>query len=288
MAPSSHVAVVGSLSRDVVAGAAPRPGGAAFHAARALARAGAQARIVTRCGARDSRLLLPPLEALGLPVTFRPGASTSAFAFHYEGDHRVMHVDEVGDPWTVADVTGWVADAIADTAWVQVGALLRSDFDAPALAALAGTGRRLLVDAQGLVRAARPGPLARDAEVEPDALAALTALKLNEDEARILSGGVEPETLRALGVPEVLVTLGSAGALVVTEEHAERIPRIDVGPVSDPTGAGDAFSAVYVASRAAGAEPVEAARSANAAAAELVADPSVPPSPPARPSRPPR
>jgi sugar/nucleoside kinase (ribokinase family) len=268
----SAMAVVGSLSRDVVAGAAPRPGGAAFHAARALVRARARVTIVTRCGARDAGLLLPPLEALGLPVAVRPGETTCAFTFHYEGDHRVMHVDEVGDPWTVADVTGWVADALADTAWVQVGALLRSDFDAPTLAALAGTGRRLLVDAQGLVRTARTGPLARDSDVDPEALAALTALKLNEDEARILAGGVEPELLRALGVPEVVATLGSAGALVVTEEHAERIPRIDVGPVSDPTGAGDAFSAVYVAGRADGAEPVEAARAANAAAAELVAE----------------
>ena len=154
----------------------------------------------------------------------------------------------------------------------QVGALLRSDFDAPALAALAGVGRKLLVDAQGLVRLGRVGPLTRDANVDPAIFGALEALKLNEDEGRILAGALEPVALRELGVPEVVVTLGRAGALVVTESSAERIPPVDVGPVADPTGAGDAFSAVYLLHRARGAEPVEAAREANAAAADFVAD----------------
>ena len=39
----TELAVVGNLTRDVVAGATPRPGGAVFYAARALARLGADA-----------------------------------------------------------------------------------------------------------------------------------------------------------------------------------------------------------------------------------------------------
>jgi sugar/nucleoside kinase (ribokinase family) len=261
------VATVGSLSRDVVGGAPPRPGGAVFYAARALARAGADALIVARCGAEDAGVLVPPLEAFGVPVAFRSGARTTAFTFHYEGERRVMHVDAVGDPWTVGDAVGWVGAALEDVEWVQVGALLRSDFAAPTLAALAGGRRRLLVDAQGLVRSARVGPLELTADVEPEGLRSLAALKLNEEEARILAGGIEPEHLRALGVPEIVLTLGSAGALVVTEAHAERIEPIALSGVVDPTGAGDSFSAGYVHHRALGAEPVEAARAANALAA---------------------
>jgi sugar/nucleoside kinase (ribokinase family) len=267
----SSVAVVGSLSLDVVAGSPPRPGGAAYYGPRALAWIGADACVVARCGADTVRRLLPPLEALGLPVAFRTGVSTTAFSFHYEGDHRVMEVDGVGDPWTVADATSWVRDAIAEAGWVQVGALLRTDFEPPTLAALAHEGKRLLVDAQGLVRLARPGPLERNADVDPETFAALTALKLSEGEARILAGGTEPHSLRALGVPEVIVTLGSAGALIVTDRLAERIPPVPLGDVADPTGAGDSFSAAYVWSRARGAEPLEAAREANATAADLIA-----------------
>jgi 2-dehydro-3-deoxygluconokinase len=122
------------------------------------------------------------------------------------------------------------------------------------------------------VRLARLGPLARNADVDPNLFAALTVIKLNEHEAEILVGGTEPETLRGLGVPEVVVTLGSAGALIVTDTHAERIAPVPLDAVVDPTGAGDAFSAAYLSSRAAGAEPVEAARAANAVAAELIAD----------------
>ncbi|MDH4339557.1 MAG: PfkB family carbohydrate kinase [Thermoleophilia bacterium] len=265
----SAVAVIGNLSRDVVAGATPRPGGAVYYAARALARIGAQAHIVARCAAADVESLLLPLESFGIPVTLRAGERTTAFTFHYEGDHRVMNVDEVGDPWTVEDANGWVAEAIGESEWVQVGALLRTDFTAPTLAALA-TGRRLLVDAQGLVRLASVGPLERDADVDPAALRSLAVLKLNEDEARILAGGVEPDLLRALGIPEIVLTLGSAGALLVTTSGSERIEQVPVEGVVDPTGAGDAFSAAYVSARAQGATPVEAARAANALAAELV------------------
>jgi sugar/nucleoside kinase (ribokinase family) len=225
---------------------------------------------VARCGANDVEALGPHLESFGVPVTLRVGERTTAFTFHYEGDHRVMHVDDIGDPWTVADATSWVAAALGETEWVQVGALLRTDFPALTLEALAGDRRRLLVDAQGLVRVARVGPLARDACVDPSSFQSLAVLKLNEGEARILAGGVEPEHLRALGVPEIVLTLGSAGALLVTDSHAERIARVPVEGIVDPTGAGDSFSAAYISARARGAAPVEAARAANALAAELI------------------
>jgi sugar/nucleoside kinase (ribokinase family) len=264
------VATVGSLSRDVVAGARPRPGGAVFYAARAFARIGADAGIVARCGAADAETFIPGLESFGVPVTFRAGHTTTAFTFHYEGDRRVMQVDAVGDPWTVEDAAGWVAEAIAGAEWVQVGALLRSDFPQPTVAALAEGGRRLLMDAQGLVRSARRGPLELTGDGDPELMRSLTALKLNEAEARILAGGVQPERLRALDVPEILLTLGSDGALVVTAAHAERIDPVPLTGVVDPTGAGDSFSAGYIHHRARGAEPVEAARAANALAAEVL------------------
>ena len=265
----SRVAVVGSLARDIVAGAAPRPGGAAFYAGRAFARLGSDAEIVTRCGAEDAHWLLPSLESFGLPVMFREGERTAGFSFHYEGDHRVMHVDEVGDPWTVEDVTTWVDDALRDTGWVQVAALLRTDFDAGGLARL-GRERHLLIDAQGLVRVAEVGPLERDAQIDSAVLAPITILKLNEDEARVLAGGVDVELLRGLRVPEVVVTLGSAGALVVTKHTSERIPPVVIDEIVDPTGAGDSFSAAYLHARSQGAAPIEAARFANDFAAELL------------------
>ena len=94
-------------------------------------------------------------------------------------------------------------------------------------------------------------------------------LKLSEREAEMLAGSTEPDDLRALGVPEVVVTFGSGGSLVVTAAHAERV---QVRPVAgrDPTGAGDAFSAAYLDARAAGHRPTSAARRASAIVSALL------------------
>jgi sugar/nucleoside kinase (ribokinase family) len=269
----SAIGIVGHLSRDIVAGTAPRVGGTVYYGARSAAMLGAEARVAARCSEADRGLLLPPLELLGLPTAWRPSATTTAFSFHYEGDHRVMSVDGVGDPWTPDDVRTWVAEALGDAGWVQVGALLRSDFGPATLAALAEGGRRLLVDGQGLVRQARAGPLACDGDVGRAVLAPLTALKLNEEEAGILAGGVAPDELRKLGVPEVIVTLGSRGSLVVTAKTDSRVAAAGAVTVRDPTGAGDMYSTAYVAARSSGAEPAAAAAHAAAFVAELLAVP---------------
>ena len=231
--------------------------------------------IVTRCGAKDAHWLLPPLESFGLPVTFREGERTAGFSFHYEGDHRVMHVDEVGDPWTVEDVTTWVDDALRDTGWVQVAALLRTDFDARGLARL-GLERHLLIDAQGLVRVAEAGVRSeRDAHIDSAMLAPITTLKLNEDEARVLAGGVDVDLLRGLRIPggrrDPRLGGSSRGHGAA---HSERIPPVVIDEIVDPTGAGDSFSAAYLHARSQGAAPIEAARFANDFAAELLRAPA--------------
>jgi sugar/nucleoside kinase (ribokinase family) len=267
------VGIVGHLARDTVEGAAPRVGGTVYYGARAAAVLGLDARVAARCGRADKDALLPPLELLGLPTTWRPSKATTAFSFRYEGDRRLMTVDSVGDPWSATEIADWVADAIGDASWVQVGALLRSDFGRPALAALASGGRRLLVDGQGLVRLARRGPLALDDDVDTGLLAELTVLKLSENEARALAGGLEPELLRALGVPEVIVTLGSRGSSVVTSETEVHITAVPATAVRDPTGAGDAYSTAYLAARAGGADPKAAAEHASGFVAELLSSP---------------
>jgi sugar/nucleoside kinase (ribokinase family) len=265
----SSIGLVGSLTVDRVDGGPPRIGGAVFYAARAAARLGADATVATRCAAVDRDSLVSQLESFGLPVTWAPGASTCAFSFDYDGDHRAMTVDVVGDPWSPADVAGWASTALR-TEWVHVGALLRSDFPTETIAALATEGRRLLVDAQGLVRIGAVGSLHRDGDVDRDLLRHLAVLKLNEDEAAILAGGDDPDALRALGVPEVVLTLGASGSLVVTPES---VSRVEITPLStaDPTGAGDTYSFAYLHARARGQEPADAARSASAVVSAILA-----------------
>ena len=95
-------------------------------------------------------------------------------------------------------------------------------------------------------------------------------LKLAEDEARVLVGEPDEESLRSLGVPEVVVTLGSRGSMVLANGKLERVPAQPVPGKIDPTGAGDAFAAAYLVSRAGGHAPVAAARRATALVAGLL------------------
>ena len=262
------VAVIGNTTRDVVGSGPPRAGGPALYAGRALRLLGSRSRIVTRCAAEDRRLLLSRVIALGLPVTWLPGERTATYSFTYEGDVRRMTVDQLGDPWTPADVRGWAGRGLGSAEWVLVGGLARTDFPTETLAELA-RGRRLLLDGQGIARPGRTGPLELDAEIDPDVLRHLSMLKLSEREAEMLAGSTEPDDLRALGVPEVVVTFGSGGSLVVTAAHAERV-QVRPVPGRDPTGAGDAFSAAYLDARAAGHRPTSAARRASAIVSALL------------------
>jgi sugar/nucleoside kinase (ribokinase family) len=257
------LALVGNLSRDVVEGGPPRLGGGAFHGARALRALDERASVIARCGAADRPAYLRRLAALGLPVRVLRGAATTAFAFRYEGDRRIMEVVHEGDSWTPDDVA-----AVPPRAWVHVAPLLRDDFPAETLAALA-RGRRVSFDGQGLVRARRTGPLQLDADFDAALLAHVSILKLAEEEAEVVLGQVDESTVAALGVPEVLVTYGSRGSVVYAEGHATEV---GAWPVArDPTGSGDAFSAAYLAARAGGHAPVSAARRATTLVAALLA-----------------
>ena len=260
-----RLAVVGNLSRDLVDGGPPRAGGPPFWAARALRALGAPALVLAKCGAADRALLLRPLVALGIPVLWLGGDSTAAFSIRYEGDRREMTVEGIGDPWSPRDV-----QRLGDARWVHVGALAQSDFPAETLAALA-EGRRVLFDGQGLVRPPRTGPLELHGDYDPEVLRHIDVLKLAEDEAEALVGEPDEAALRALGVPEVIVTLGPQGALVYADGRLERVAAQPVGGPVDPTGAGDAFAVAYLAARAGGHAPVPSARRAGALVTGLLA-----------------
>lgn len=242
-----------------------------FWAARAAAHVAVDVAVATGCAPADRDVALGPLEALGHPVVCRDAARTTEFSFRYEGDRRLMTVDAVGDPWSPDDVDGWAASALAGAGWVQVAGLLRTDFPAATIAALARGGRRLLLDAQGIVRLGKTGPLEEDARVDRGVFRDLAILTLNEDEAHALVGGIDPDRLRSLAVGEVVLTRASRGAVVVTPEAVAEIPAHRVEGRVDPTGAGDSFAVLYLDARSRGVEPAEAAVHAARIVAELIA-----------------
>jgi len=247
------LAVIGPLSRDVIADRVPRIGGGPWHAARAVRALGQEAIVVAKCGEPERRSYLRRLAGLGLPVSLAAAGETTAFSFRYDADGR----REMDEPDGV----------LQRVEWVHVAPLLRDDFTPGTLERFARR-RRVLLDGHGLLRARRPGPLVLDADFDPALLRHVSILKLAEEEAQVILGGAELEELRELGVPEVVVTFGAGGSLVLTRDAALRVVARPVR--GDPTGAGDAFSIAYLGARASGHRPISAARRASALVSALL------------------
>ena len=261
------LAVIGPLSRDVVDGRADRIGGGPWYAGRALRSLQQPALLVAKCGDSERRSYLRRLAALGLPVALASAGETTCFSFRYHADgYREMRVDALGEPWSEGDEP---ERGLRRVEWVHVAPLLRDDFPRETLERIAHR-RRVLLDGHGLVRAREAGRLTLDADFDRALLRHVSILKLAEDEAQVILDGAEFEELRELGVPEVVVTFGVGGSLVLTRDAA--VPVTARPAPGDPTGAGDAFSVAYLSARAGGHRPVSAARRASALVTALLSN----------------
>jgi sugar/nucleoside kinase (ribokinase family) len=260
--------VVGLTALDRVDGGPPRVGGAAFYAAQAFRALGECAVVATKFAPADEALVAP-LRRLGLPVEARPAASTITFAIdNRENEERAMDIEAPPDPWTPEEARGWLTGTLARVGWLHAGALTRADFPAATLAVLA-RGRVVSLDGQALVRPARLGRLVPDADYDPEVLRHLRILKLSAAEAEALGLEQGEAALRALGVREVIVTLGPQGALVCANRTFAHVPTRPLVGI-DPTGAGDFWAAAYLSFRSRGHAPVSAARLANGTASALL------------------
>jgi len=131
-----------------------------------------------------------------------------------------------------------------------------------------------------------PAPAQR---LSPEILNSIDYLTPNETEAAILAGedptAIGPESLprlaSILGVPNLVVTLGSRGACVLQNGQTTLIPSFPVTPV-DTTASGDAFNGALAVALAAGEDIAQAVKYANAAGAITATRPGAQPSLPTR------
>lgn len=124
--------------------------------------------------------------------------------------------------------------------------------------------------------------------VDGELLSKVSMVTPNEVEASILTGikvvdeasaARAAEWFIAAGVPNVIITMGSQGVYIRTEDMNQMISAYSVNAV-DTTGAGDAFNGGLVAALSEGKEMLDAIMYANAVAAlsvqQLGATPSMP------------
>lgn len=243
------IALVGHVTVDEVRlpGHQPevRPGGAPLYGLRALRAVGAEPVVIVKGTGMDADLVLP-------------GGPVRSILMHGP-DGLEQRLDAVGEPFTADEVRGPMAELLSGCSWALLGAQSGGDFPAATIQAFVDAGLHVCLDAQGLARGSETGPV-RLRSFEADAVAGVTALKLNREEAQALEDALDE--LRAT-VPELLITDGPRGATVITREGAVQAAGSS-RPFPDPTGAGDSFTAAYLLERERGRDPETAANRAVA------------------------
>ena len=291
MAGDARVVVLGDVIDDVVViPEGPRrddtdtlarirrtEGGSAANTAAWLGSLGTAVDFVGRTGAADAARHGAALAALGVTPHIQedPLEPTGSIVILVEGHQRTMF-NQPGANWAIGP------DAVGDELLAGAAALYLTGYSL--------LGGRILQAAPLIARARAAGALV---VIDPASsgflddlgasafLAAITGTDVllpSLDEGRVLTGLDEPEAIAAAltaWVPEVVLTCGAQGAVVAVAGTApERVAAVPpLGGAVDPTGAGDAFAAGFLAARTAGESTADSARIGAALASRAVAQP---------------
>jgi sugar/nucleoside kinase (ribokinase family) len=265
----------GELARggDVHGRVALQPGGTSANAAVWAAASGASARVHGRVGEDVvGRLLRTELEVRGVEAALvdDPDAPSGTMLVVFEAGERSMVADRGAN--ARLEPSDLPSDLTAGAVLISGYLLLQPGADEAGIEAI----RRARAPWIGVDAASWPlvegvGPAGFDELAE-----GATVVLANEREAESLTGEAPVAAARALGerYRAGCVKRGAAGAAMVVDGRLyEEVPE----PVEerDPTGAGDAFDGVLLASLALGIEPAEALRRACKAGADVAASPSV-------------
>lgn len=246
-------------------------GGSAANMAAWLGSLGASVDFVGRVGRGDAERHIAALAAFGVRASIdeHETLATGRIVVLVDGDSR----------------TFLTAGGAART--LGLDALEQSKIDAAAI--ILTTGHSLLEPARlaqmpGLLKRAGDTPVVLDPsssgflrDIGPEVfLAAVTGVDTlipNLDEGRVLTGLIDPEDV-AVALTRyarlVVLTIGAEGLVLAEDGRVTgRVPAV-TATVVDPTGAGDAFAAGYLAARVDGADDLAAAVAGTQVAARAV------------------
>ncbi len=280
----ARIAVIGSLNMDLVM-RSPRipkpgetilgaddllmiPGGKGANQAYASARLGAEVAMIGRVGGDAfGEQLVNSLKKAGVDtqhIIHDTDASTGIALIVVEegGQNSIVVSSGANGRVTPLDVSR-AEDAIRSANLI----LLQLEIPLPAVIKAAQCAKK-----HGVKVILNPAP----AQQLPAELLSMTDILIpNETEAAMLSGcdvntddGIRQAAsgLRQSGVKTIIMTQGSRGASLITENGIEHFPAFPVEPV-DTTAAGDAFVGSFAVAFAEGRPLTEAVRCGNAAGA---------------------
>lgn len=265
----------GELARggDVHGRVGLQPGGTSANAAVWAAAVGASTRVHGRVGADlVGRLLRTELEVRGVDTALVDDADAPS--------GTMLVVFEAGERSMVADRGANARLVPADLpSTLEAGAVLVSGYlllQEGAREAGREAIRRSRAEWIGVETASWPLVEAVGRDGFDELATGATVVLANEREARSLTGREPVAAARALGerYRAASVKRGAEGAVLVLDgEVYEAVP--EAVEERDPTGAGDAFDGVLLASLARGVEPGEALRLACRAGASVASSASV-------------
>jgi len=207
------------------------PGGKGANQAVASARAGARTAIVASLGADDSgQLLRDALADSGVDLSLVSSTTTPTGT-------AIITVEESGEnsivvaPGANGELT--LSEAAAQVIGGAKIVLSQLEIPFPTVQEAAATSSYFILNA------------APAAELSDELLADVDLLVVNETEAEMIAGADRTALLKR--VPAAVVTLGSAGAVILTRGRDEIVvPGVAVDVV-DTTAAGDTFCGVLAA-----------------------------------------
>ncbi len=258
------------------------PGGKGSNQAVAAARLGADVSFVSRLG-RDpfAEMAMKTWDEAGV----KPKVTQSADS--YTGAAYIFVEEATGDnaiiicPGAAATISP--ADVEANAELIRSADIFVTQLEQPIEAAVRGLE---IAREAGVRTILNPAP----ANTLPDGMLALCDfITPNESETEGLTGMAvksaddarrAADMALAKGVGAAVITLGEKGALFHGEGRSELVPAFDAGPVTETTGAGDAFNGGFAVALARGEDPVSAVRFGCATAGISVTRPGTAPSMP--------
>jgi sugar/nucleoside kinase (ribokinase family) len=224
-------------------------GGTSIYFSNAIRNMDLRYILVTALGEKEMGIVYA-LRSKGIEVKVLPSAHTVWFENIYteDQDHRTQRVIQKADPFTVEQLL------YINARIYHLGPLLADDMPVELISSLAARGM-VSLDVQGYLRKVQnKNVCAIDWLAKKEALRHITFLKASWSEMQVLTG--EKDTRRGAGilagwgVKEVIITLGSMGSVICSDNTFYDIPAYKPsGSVVDATGCGDTYMAGYLYQR---------------------------------------
>ncbi len=243
------ICVIGPITKDIIVTkgrTVEKTGGVVYYSSLTAKKFNLNVCVITKTKKED-KYLINELIKNKIDVYWYESKGTMVFKNIYGGnvDERKQEVLEVSDPFDIKEIN--VKSKI-----YYFGPLLNSDIPTEIYEKIKKENNIVVLDIQGHLRKLEGKRIVLKPLNDLSFLEYIDILKTNEEEIRILSG--EEDIIKGglkIGkyVKELIITLGSKGSIVISENKVYKIPVFKPRRVIDPTGSGDIYTASYVCMR---------------------------------------